>query len=62
MPSKGGIVIEDDVWIGANCTILDGATLRKGCIIGAGSLVRGEVPEYSIQTGNPLRRIGTRGE
>lgn len=53
-PSKGGIVIEDDVWIGANCVILDGAVLRQGCVIGAGSLVRGEVAAYSIQAGNPL--------
>ena len=53
-PSKGGIVIEDDVWIGANCVLLDGSTLRRGCVIGAGSLVRGEIPEYAIAAGNPL--------
>src|ERR1700761_3109454 len=29
-PSKGGIVIEDDVWIGAGCVVLDGATIRRG--------------------------------
>lgn len=62
LPSKGGILIEDDVWIGANTVILDGAVLRKGCVIGAGSLVRGEVEAYSIQSGNPLRKIGMRGE
>jgi virginiamycin A acetyltransferase len=55
MPSKGGIVIEDDVWIGANCVILDGAVIRRGCVIAAGSVVRGELPEYSICTGNPAR-------
>ena len=60
MPSKGGIVIEDDVWIGAGCVLLDGAILRKGCVIGAMSLVRGEVPAYSIQAGNPLNLIGYR--
>ncbi|GAB4088070.1 acyltransferase [Hydrogenophaga soli] len=59
-PSKGGIVIEDDVWIGANCVILDGAVLRRGCVIGAGSLVRGEVAAYSIQAGNPLELKGWR--
>ncbi len=59
-PGKGGIVIEDDVWIGAGCVLLDGAILRRGCVIGAMSLVRGEVPAYSIQAGNPLRQIGTR--
>lgn len=60
LASKGGIVIEDDVWIGANCVILDGAILRKGCVIGAGSIVRSEVAAYSIQVGNPLRYIGER--
>lgn len=59
-PSKGGIVIEDDVWIGAGCVLLDGAILRQGCVIGAMSLVRGEVPAYSIQGGTPLRLLGWR--
>ena len=58
--SKGGIVIEDDVWIGAGCVLLDGAILRKGCVIGAMSLVRGEVEAYTIQGGNPLRMLGRR--
>lgn len=62
LPSKGGIRIEDDVWVGANTTILDGAILRQGCVIGAGSLVRGEVEAYSVNSGNPLRKIGMRGE
>jgi acetyltransferase-like isoleucine patch superfamily enzyme len=62
LPSKGGIIIENDVWIGANSTILDGAILRKGCVIGACSLVRSEVESYSINSGNPLRKIGMRGE
>lgn len=60
-PSKGGIVIEDDVWIGAGCVLLDGAVLRRGCVIGAMSLVRGEVPAYSIQAGQPLQLKGWRG-
>jgi virginiamycin A acetyltransferase len=60
LASRGGIVIEDDVWIGANCVILDGAFLRTGCVIGAGSLVRGEVAAYSVNVGNPLRQIGSR--
>ena len=59
-PSKGGIVIEEDVWIGAGCVLLDGAILRRGCVIGAMSLVRGEIPAYSIQGGNPLKLIGWR--
>lgn len=60
LPSRGGIVIEDDVWIGANCVLLDGTLLRRGCVIGAGSLVRGEVAAYSVQAGQPLACIGHR--
>lgn len=59
-PGKGGIVVEDDVWIGANCVLLDGAVLRRGCVIGAGSVVRGEVAAYSINAGSPLQVIGWR--
>ncbi|MBX2812095.1 MAG: acyltransferase [Myxococcales bacterium] len=55
--SKGGIIIEDDVWIGANCVLLDGAVLRRGCVVGAGALVRGELPEYSVNIGVPVRTI-----
>ena len=58
--SKGGIIIESDVWIGANCVLLDGTVLRKGCVIGAGALVRQEVKQYEICCGNPLKKIGER--
>ena len=58
--SKGGIQIEDDVWIGANCVVLDGAVLKTGCVVGAMSLVRGVLNEYCIYAGNPLRCIGER--
>lgn len=59
-PSKGGIVVEDDVWIGANCVLLDGAVVRRGCVIAAGSIVRGETEPFGIYAGNPLQRIGER--
>lgn len=57
---KGGIVIEDDVWIGANCVLLDGAILRRGCVLGAGSIVRGELAAYTVYAGQPLRVLGVR--
>ena len=60
MQSKGGVVVEDDVWIGANSVLLDGAILRQGCVIAAGSVVRGEVPAYSVNAGQPLQVIGWR--
>jgi virginiamycin A acetyltransferase len=62
LPSKGGITLEDDVWVGANVVLLDGAILRQGCVVGAGAIVRGELAPYSINVGNPLRTTGYRGE
>jgi acetyltransferase-like isoleucine patch superfamily enzyme len=53
MPSKGGIVIEEDCWIGANCVLLDGCVLRRGCVVGAGTVLRGAWPEYAVIGGNP---------
>lgn len=58
--SRGGIVIEDDVWIGANCVLLDGARLRQGCVVGAGSLVRDELPAYSVCYGSPAHPVDNR--
>lgn len=60
-PSKGGIVIEDDCWLGSGVVVLDGAVIRKGAVIAAGSLVRGEVESYAIYAGTPAKRIGERG-
>lgn len=49
----GVIIIEDDVWIGANAIILKGVIIGKGSIIGAGSIITKNVPPYSIYTGVP---------
>jgi virginiamycin A acetyltransferase len=56
-PSRGGIIIEDDVWIGAGTVLLDGAIVRRGCVIAAQSLVRGETEPYGVYAGNPIRLI-----
>ncbi len=58
--SRGGIIIEDDVWIGANCVLLDGTVLRRGAVVGANSLVMGEVASYTINVGSPCRQTGLR--
>ncbi len=55
-----GIIIEDDVWIGANVTILDGVKLKKGCIVAAGSVVNKDVEAYAIVGGVPARHIKNR--
>ena len=43
-----GITIEDDCWIGSNVIILDGVTIGKGSVIGAGTLVSKSVPAGSV--------------
>jgi acetyltransferase-like isoleucine patch superfamily enzyme len=55
-----GIIIEDDVWIGANSVILDGAVVSKGCVVAAHSLVRGRLKEYGVYSGSPAVKIGQR--
>jgi galactoside O-acetyltransferase len=57
----GSIIIEDDVWVAANATVLPGAHIEKGCIIAAGSVVGGQIKAFSIVAGNPGRVIGKRG-
>jgi acetyltransferase-like isoleucine patch superfamily enzyme len=57
-----GITIEDDVWIGHGCTILDGVTISKGSVIGAGSVVNKDTKPYSISGGVPARFIKFRNE
>ncbi|MES2935505.1 MAG: acyltransferase [Pseudomonadota bacterium] len=59
-PSKGGIIIGDDVWIGANCIVLDGSVIGDGCVIAAGSVVRGTLEPYAVYGGNPLVKLGER--
>lgn len=49
------IVIEDDVWIGADVSILPGVTIGKGSVIGAKSLVNKDIPAGVVAMGNPCR-------
>ncbi|TDQ09946.1 acyltransferase [Pedobacter metabolipauper] len=58
--SKGGIFIEDDVWIGANAVITDGVRIAKGAIVAAGSVVVKDVAAYAIVAGNPAVKIKSR--
>ena len=54
------VVIEDDVWIGQDVTIMVGRHIRKGSIIAACSVVTKDFPEYSIIGGNPAKLIKNR--
>lgn len=61
MYSKGPVVIGDDVFIGTNCVVIDGVTIGRGAVIGAGSVVASDIPELAIAAGVPARVLGTRG-
>lgn len=58
--SKGPIIIEDNVWIGANCTITDGVKVGRDAVVGANSVVTKDVEPYSIVGGVPARVLGFR--
>lgn len=58
--TQKGINIEDNVWIGANATILDGVTIKSGCIIGAGAVVTKSTEPNSVYVGVPARKIKER--
>jgi len=55
--STAEIVIEDDVWIGANSVITSGVKIGKHAVIAAGSVVTKNVPPYSIVAGSPAKII-----
>jgi acetyltransferase-like isoleucine patch superfamily enzyme len=54
------VVIEEDVWCGANVTILKGVTIGKGSVIAAGAVVTKNVGEYEIWGGVPARKLKNR--
>lgn len=54
------VIIEDDVWIGLNCTIVPGVRIGRGCVIGAGAVVNRDLPAFSIAVGVPARVVGSR--
>lgn len=58
--SYTGIDIQQDVWCGAHCVVLDGSIIEKGAVIGAGSIVKGHINSYSINTGMPAKQIKKR--
>lgn len=53
------VFIGDDVWIGAGCMILPGVTIGSRCVIGAGSMVKDNIPDDTIVAGTPAKQIGT---
>jgi acetyltransferase-like isoleucine patch superfamily enzyme len=53
--SGRGISVADDVWLGANVVVLDGVSIGRGAIIGAGSVVDKDIPAYATAAGVPAR-------
>lgn len=51
------VIIEDDVWLATNVTVLKGSHIRKGAVCGAKALVKGEIEEYGIAVGIPAKVI-----
>lgn len=52
------VTIGENSFIGANTTILPGSLIGKYCIIGAGTLLKGEIEDFAIIIGNPAKKIG----
>lgn len=53
------IIVEEDAWIGTHCTLLAGAHIGRGAVVGACSMVNKEVKPYSVVVGSPARVIAT---
>ena len=58
--ASDGIIIGEDVWIAAQCTILKGSKINNGAVVGAHSLVNCEVPQNAIVVGCPAKVIKLR--
>jgi galactoside O-acetyltransferase len=54
------VVIHDDVWIGLNAVILQGVTIGRGAIIGAGAVVTRDIPAWSVVCGVPAKVVRSR--
>lgn len=51
------VKIGDYVWIGSHVIILPGVEIGKGCVIGAGSVVSKNIPDYGVAVGNPAKVV-----
>lgn len=50
------VIIQDNVWIGQDCFIFPGVTIGEGSVISARSVVRSNIPSYTIVSGNPAKK------
>ena len=56
----GDIILEDDAYIGAACTIMPGITIGEGAVVGTNSLVNKDLEPWGIYVGTPCKKIGVR--
>ena len=54
------MIIEDDVWLGANVCVNKGVTIRQGSVVGANAVVTKDTEPYSINVGVPAKKIAER--
>ncbi|WP_095587757.1 acyltransferase [Actibacterium ureilyticum] len=57
---EADVVIGNDVWLATRVTVLPGARIGDGAIIGAGAVVTGDIPAHAIAVGVPARVVGAR--
>ena len=57
LPSEEPVVIGADSWIGSGAVIMPGARIGRHVVVGANSVVRGEIPDYSVVVGSPGRVV-----
>jgi acetyltransferase-like isoleucine patch superfamily enzyme len=60
--SRGGIVIEDEAWLGVGVIVLDGVRIGHGAVVGAGSVVTHDVPDGAVVHGFPARVLMMRSD
>ena len=60
LPFKGDTVVGNDVWLGQNVTVLPGVHIGDGAVVGANSVVAGDIPPYTIAAGDPCKVIRPR--
>jgi len=57
-----GILLGDNVWLGAGAKVLDGVRIGKDVVVGAGAVVNGDLPDGAIAAGVPARVLRSRGD
>lgn len=58
--SDKDVIVDEDVWIGARVSLLNGVQIGRGAIVGTGAVVRKSIPPYAVVVGNPAKIVGFR--